>query len=318
MPPLRIDRLAGRAEQPGAIVSVRTGKRRARRLEQISAVQRERDRTPGSIEWNPVVGLDVDTRQGRGADVDAGLQDVAAARDGCTRQSAGCSTRDRRAVRRVSGVQALREVKRAWKRADLVLDLDPVVIDAAREIRQHARRERDTEVDGVGHFRSKLRVTAGELSALSGYALRDRVRRSAVAELCCRDARVLALRQRCTGWDELVVGIYRRGAGIHAQEGLQTEVLRVEQLDDVRRADRMLERGAQRDVRDGRVLQLELVGIGLTRQRVVGIAVARVEIQVVNSGGVFRDRNASLDEPFLDTVPVVDRYRGRAGAREQA
>ena len=90
-----------------------------------------------------------------------------------------------------------------------------------------------------------------------------------------------------------------RGAGevlaariaIHVE---QVEALRREQLDDVRRAHRTLIARAEPDVLDRRPVAAELVGVGLDARAVVGVAIRRVERQLLRARLALDQRNAWL------------------------
>ena len=174
-----------------------------------------------------------------------------------------------------------------------------VVVDARGEPPQFRRSERQSERPGLGDFGlDQLTVSLDHLAALAGDALGYQT----------------VLRRRHAGI--LAGGLRRRGCGARAGIGAHDVFLPVrgchEQLDQIRRADRSVERKARAHILDRRVLHLEFVGIGLARGVVVRIAVPRVHRQVLNPGQIMGERRAHLEEGLVDAVALVDRD-GRAG-----
>ena len=138
---------------------------------------------------------------------------------------------------------------------DLVLDVDLEEIDAAAETGQHRRRDGEADRVGVGYFGLQRNVATGDLATLTGYALRN------LSVPIGRDARMLALLQ----------GSRRRstGARVRAQKPLLPIRRRRKQLDQSRRANGALERAAQTNIVQWRVLDFELVRIRATGGRVL-------------------------------------------------
>ncbi len=123
---------------------------------------------------------------------------------------------------------------------------------------------------------------------------------------------VTPVRAHCSGRHRRV----RPRAGVNREHRSVGHRLRVEQLDQARRTDRVVEGAAEPDALDRRPLQAELVGVDAARQLVVRVPVAGLEHEVLGTRHALQERNAELDVHFRHVGVRVDR-RARAAAARQ-
>ena len=87
------------------------------------------------------------------------------------------------------------------------------------------------------------------------------------------------------------------------------DVLRREQLDDVRRADGAVVAGAEAQAVDDLPVAGHLVGVGVADRGVVGEAVAELQRDVLGERHVADQRDAGFAEQLVDVEAAVDRRR---------
>src|SRR4029079_14618460 len=117
------------------------------------------------------------------------------------------------------------------------------------------------------------------------------------------------LLQRSAGGKQIVIGIERRGTRVGPAREL-AHVLRIEELDDARRAYRPVHRPPQPKAVDRRVLNLELPRVRSAARRVIRRAVPGVDAQILRALLAFDDRNAHFGEVLFDVDGFVDGHRG--------
>ncbi len=191
-------------------------------------------------------------------------------------------------------------------------------IEAGRESLGALRRKRHAQAVAVRRLGPQIWIAALDLRKLTRRTLRDRVGRAAVAVRRRKrrgligSHRVQALLQVVHGGNDLEGGTQRRRTRICADRDLADE-LRVEELDDARRADRLVQRRAQPNGGDRCVLDLELGRIHRPARRIIRAAYAGVEAEILNVLLAFEQRNAYFGEIFVDADRPVD---GHGRARE--
>src|SRR5690606_37803015 len=74
-------------------------------------------------------------------------------------ENTGGIAHDRRTQRRVAGETLVDHVLYSDRR-DGAFDIDVVVVDGSREVRQEARTQNHAKTDGVGNFRLQIRIAA--------------------------------------------------------------------------------------------------------------------------------------------------------------
>jgi hypothetical protein len=187
---------------------------------------------------------------------------------------------------------------------DVVLHLDVEVVDSKVETRNKARRPHAANGVGVGGFRTQVRIATGLTVVLLGRIGLDGQnlgRRQVEHGGAAHDQRIgrrLAAAQQ--------------SAGIH--RAVEHDVLRREQFDHVRGADRAVVAGAQAQAIDDRPVTGGLVGVGGPGVRVVGEAVGQFGGDVLGPGLVLHEWDARFAVEFVDVVAAVHRGLGRAVA----